>query len=204
MGELVLPAPTPTSIVGDTSDEGDVLSTPDETAVEEISPSGLAPTTDETACRISDLGSPGSLGRWKARPCLDRTRRQSVGRCERHFPFTLMRRMGTPIASRWAHIALRDTLLAKAHSPRDVNPIDWVAERSWLLLRLGEADAARMLVDEVDTDRFTPKMVQVAVQTAPRQPMRRHFVRSKPAFANPIPAFVHYSGNVCLACRRSG
>jgi hypothetical protein len=31
---------------------------------------------------------------------------------------------------------------------------------------MGEADGARMLVAEVDTDRFTPKMVQVAVQSA--------------------------------------
>jgi hypothetical protein len=82
------------------------------------------------------------------------------------FLTTLMRRMDAPIASRWAHIALRDALLAKARAPRDVNPIDWVAERSWLLLRMGEADAARMLVDGVDTDRFTPKMLQVAVQSA--------------------------------------
>jgi hypothetical protein len=74
--------------------------------------------------------------------------------------------MDTPIASRWAHIAVRDALLAKARAPRDVHPVDWVAERSWLLLRMGEADAARMLVDGVDTDRFTPKMLQVAVQSA--------------------------------------
>ena len=46
------------------------------------------------------------------------------------------------------------------------NPVDWVAERAWLLLRMGEADAARMLIAGVDTDRFTPKMVQVAVQSA--------------------------------------
>jgi len=78
----------------------------------------------------------------------------------------LMRRMDTPIASRWAHIALRDALLAKAKAPSQVNPVDWVAERAWLLLRLGEADAARMLVSGVDTDRFTPKMVQVGVQSA--------------------------------------
>lgn len=82
------------------------------------------------------------------------------------FLSTIMRRMDTPIASRWTHIALRDALLAKAHAPRDVSPVDWVAERAWLLLRMGEADAARMLVAGVDTDRFTPKMVQVAVQTA--------------------------------------
>lgn len=82
------------------------------------------------------------------------------------FLATLMHRMQTPIASRWAHIALRDALLAKARAPVNVNPVDWVAERSWLLLRLGEADAARMLVAGVDVDRFTPKMVQVAVQSA--------------------------------------
>ena len=82
------------------------------------------------------------------------------------FLSTLMRRMHTPIASRWAHIALRNALLAKLHSPVGVHPVDWVAERAWLLLRLGEADGARMLVAGVDTDRFTPKMVQVAVQSA--------------------------------------
>ena len=82
------------------------------------------------------------------------------------FLSTLMRRMDTPLASRWAHIALRDALLAEARAPRHVNPVDWVAERAWLLLRMGEADAARMLIAGVDTDRFTPKMVQVAVQGA--------------------------------------
>ena len=82
------------------------------------------------------------------------------------FLSSLMRRMDTPLASRWAHIALRNALLAKAHAPVGVNPIDWVAERSWLLLRLGEADGARLLVAGVDSDRFTPKMTQVGVQSA--------------------------------------
>ena len=82
------------------------------------------------------------------------------------FLSTLMRRMETPLASRWAHIALRQALLAKARAPRDVNPVDWTAERAWLLLRMGEADAARMLLVAVDADRFTPKAVQVYVQTA--------------------------------------
>jgi hypothetical protein len=82
------------------------------------------------------------------------------------FLSSLMRRMETPIASRWAHIALRNALLARTHAPRSVNPVDWVAERSWLLLRLGEADAARMLIADVDSDRFTPKLFQVGVQSA--------------------------------------
>ena len=39
-----------------------------------------------------------------------------------------------------------NALLAKVRAPRNVNPVDWTAERAWLLLRMGEADAARMLV----------------------------------------------------------
>lgn len=78
----------------------------------------------------------------------------------------LMRRMDTPFASRWAQIGLRNTLLAKAVSPADVHPADWAAERAWLLLRMGEADAAKLLIASVDTDRFTPKMNQVALQSA--------------------------------------
>jgi hypothetical protein len=82
------------------------------------------------------------------------------------FLASLMRRMETPIASRWAHIALRNALLARAAAPRNVNPVDWAAERAWLLLRMGEADAARMIVSGVDVDRFTPRMFQVGVQSA--------------------------------------
>lgn len=88
------------------------------------------------------------------------------GQASGPFLSSLMRLMDTPIASRWAHIGLRNALLASAHAPRDVNPVDWAAERAWLLLRMGEADAARMLIASVDTDRFTPKMTQVAVQSA--------------------------------------
>ena len=78
----------------------------------------------------------------------------------------LLRRMDTPLASRWGHIVLRSALLAKSDAPIGVHPADWAAERAWLLLRMGEADAARMLVATIDTDRFTPKMVQVATQAA--------------------------------------
>ena len=82
------------------------------------------------------------------------------------FLSSLMRRMDTPLASRWTHMALRDALLASARPPRGINPVDWAADRAWLLLRMGEADAARMIVTDIDTDKFTPKMTQVAVQTA--------------------------------------
>lgn len=88
------------------------------------------------------------------------------GAASGRFLEALMRRMDTPLTSRWLHMGLRNALLAEVRAPRGVHPVDWTAERAWLLLRMGEADAARMLVAGVDTDRFTPKMIQVAVQTA--------------------------------------
>jgi hypothetical protein len=78
----------------------------------------------------------------------------------------LLRRTSAPLASRWAHITLRNALLTRIPAPPDVNPADWAAERAWLLLRMGEADGARMIVSGVDVADFTPKMYQVGVQSA--------------------------------------
>jgi hypothetical protein len=82
------------------------------------------------------------------------------------FLSTLMRRVEAPIASRWASILLRRALLSRVPQPSVVPPADWVAERAWLLLRMGEADGARMLVQSVDVDRYTPKLIAVATQAA--------------------------------------
>ena len=82
------------------------------------------------------------------------------------FMSQVMRRIKAPIASRWASIALRRALLSKAVTPSRVNGADWAAERAWLLLRMGEADSARMLVQAVDVDQYTPKMFDVAMQAA--------------------------------------
>ena len=78
----------------------------------------------------------------------------------------LMRRVDAPIASRWLSIALRRTLLARLDTPARVNGADFAAERAWLLLRMGEAVSARAVVQAVDSDNYTPKLFQVAMQTA--------------------------------------
>lgn len=88
------------------------------------------------------------------------------GNVNGRFASTLMRDLKAPIASRWASILLRRVLLTQAPAPGGVEGADWVAERAWLLLRMGEADAARLLVSSVDVDRFSPKMFDVAQQTA--------------------------------------
>jgi hypothetical protein len=90
----------------------------------------------------------------------------AFGSANGRFLSTLMRRTEAPLPSRWASILLRRALLSRVPAPSWVHPVDWVAERAWLLLRMGEADAARMLVQSVDVDQFTPKMFSVAVQTA--------------------------------------
>ena len=78
----------------------------------------------------------------------------------------LMRRLQAPIASRWVSIALRRALLARVDTPRGVNGADFAAERSWLLTRMGESVAARAMAQAVDTEDYTPKMFEAAMQAA--------------------------------------
>lgn len=81
------------------------------------------------------------------------------------FLATLMKETRAPITSRWASILLRRVLLSATDTPRGIDGADWVAERAWLLLRMGEADSARLLVQSVDSDRFTPRLYAIAMQT---------------------------------------
>ncbi len=76
----------------------------------------------------------------------------------------LIKNLHGPIISRWGSILLRRTLLSKVTSPENVNPADWVAERAWRLLLMGEAEAARGLVLKVDGGNFTPRLYTVAMQ----------------------------------------
>ncbi|MCT8000413.1 hypothetical protein NZL82_00805 [Sphingomonas sanguinis] len=76
---------------------------------------------------------------------------------------TLMRRLSAPLPSRWTSILLRRTLAAQMITPRGVNGADFAAERAWLLLRMGEAQVARAVVQSVDTANYTPKLFQVGI-----------------------------------------
>jgi len=76
----------------------------------------------------------------------------------------LLRRLSTPIASRWAHIVLRRALLTQAAAPPGINPGDWIAERARTLLNMGEIDGAKALIDNLPIDHITPRLVRVAGQ----------------------------------------
>lgn len=71
-------------------------------------------------------------------------------------------RITAPIASRWAMITLRSALLARVPGPAGISDGDWVAARAGLLMRLGEAEGARRLIDALPVERFTPATYRAA------------------------------------------
>lgn len=77
----------------------------------------------------------------------------------------ILTRTKAPLASRWGTIMTRRLLASRTATPRNVNGADWTAERSWLLLRMGDAVVARQLVQQVDPDRYTKRLYQVAMPT---------------------------------------
>jgi hypothetical protein len=72
------------------------------------------------------------------------------------------RRCG-PLVSRWGHILVRRALASRLDTPVGMNGADWAALRAGLLLRMGEADAARAMVQSVDSGFFTPGLEDAAM-----------------------------------------
>jgi len=157
--------PTPSGVpVGDYVPGVGNTNLPSVAAAPEAPPetAAAAPASDElppVARRSPDVVGP--LGPSDTGLGLD-----SFGSANGRFLMTLMRRVDAPVASRWVSIMLRRALLSRVPTPSSVRAVDWVAERALLLLRMGEADGARMLVQAVDVDRYTPRMYAVAAQTA--------------------------------------
>ncbi|OYY90586.1 MAG: hypothetical protein B7Y45_06440 [Sphingomonas sp. 28-66-16] len=90
----------------------------------------------------------------------------AFGDADGRFLSTLMGRLDAPIASRWVSIGLRRALASRVSTPPHVSGADFAAERAWLLVRMGESMVSRALVESVDTDRYTPKMYEAAMQAA--------------------------------------
>jgi hypothetical protein len=70
-----------------------------------------------------------------------------------------------PLVSRWGHILLRRTLASRLDTPVGMNGADWAALRAALLLRMGEADAARDLVQSVDSGSYTRSLEDAALSS---------------------------------------
>lgn len=77
----------------------------------------------------------------------------------------LMDKTNAPLVSRWGSILLRRALLTSADTPTTINGADFAASRASLLVRMGEANAARAMVQSVDPDKATPKFLAAAMDT---------------------------------------
>ena len=75
----------------------------------------------------------------------------------------LLTKMRGELVSRWGHILLRRALASRLDTPVGMNGADWAALRAQALLRMGEADAARAMVQEVDNGFYTPGLEEAAM-----------------------------------------
>jgi hypothetical protein len=90
----------------------------------------------------------------------------AFGRSNGGYLVSLMNDLDAPVASRWASILLRRVLMSRLRAPAGTDPVNWVGVRADLLLRMGEADGARMLVQSIDQSEFTPRFIEAAARTA--------------------------------------
>jgi hypothetical protein len=67
------------------------------------------------------------------------------------------------LVSRWGHILLRRALASRLDAPTGMDPAEFAAMRAALLVRMGEGDGARALVQDVDTANFSPELTQAAL-----------------------------------------
>lgn len=137
-------------------EEVNALDSTVETADQQSTRQADIPATARRDPAVAGLYSPESKG----------LPAQPWGRMNGQALATILRGTQAPVALRWADIGLRGALTVSAPAPGGIDPVDWTAERTMLLLRMGEADAARLLAAQIDNDRYTPKMQQVALQTA--------------------------------------
>ncbi|MBB4859804.1 hypothetical protein HNO88_003136 [Novosphingobium chloroacetimidivorans] len=69
------------------------------------------------------------------------------------------------LVSRWGHILLRRALATRLDAPRGMSPQDFLALRVGLLLRMGEPEAARAILQDIDAGNYTPDLGGVALDT---------------------------------------
>lgn len=69
------------------------------------------------------------------------------------------------MVSRWGHILLRRALASRLNAPPGMAPQEFLALRVGLLVRMGEVDAARAILQDIDPGNFTPELSSAAIQT---------------------------------------
>lgn len=67
------------------------------------------------------------------------------------------------LVSRWGHILLRRALASRLDAPQGMNPADFAAARAALLVRMGEGEVARAVVQDVDAGNYTDSLTRAAL-----------------------------------------
>lgn len=67
------------------------------------------------------------------------------------------------LVSRWGHILLRRALASRLDAPLGMNPADFAASRAALLVRMGEGEVARAVVQDVDAGNYTDSLTRAAL-----------------------------------------
>lgn len=65
------------------------------------------------------------------------------------------------MVSRWGHVLMRRALASRLAPPRGISAPDFMAMRVALLLRMGEVDAARAVLQDMDIADYSPAMGSV-------------------------------------------
>lgn len=176
-GQTPAPAPAPTPTLGSSSDAGATPNSSNTAGALPALPPLVLPTPTPTPSPTPDaaqlalyempafarrsLTRVGPIGAGDGGVSAD-----AFGRADGRYLEVLMRRLSAPLPSRWMSITLRRLLASQLNTPSHVNGADFAAERAWLLLRMGEAVAARAVAQSVDAGNVTPKLAQVWMQTA--------------------------------------
>ncbi|MEZ5743266.1 MAG: hypothetical protein R3D89_05940 [Sphingomonadaceae bacterium] len=118
---------------------------------------GLTPSFDIPKAKRRSASEVGVIGRGEGgfAPGSLATQRASLVRA------TLAGNRGR-LVSRWGHILLRRALASRLDAPADMKPGDFLALRAALLLRMGEAEAARAMVQDLDTGFYTNDLTNAA------------------------------------------
>lgn len=67
------------------------------------------------------------------------------------------------LVSRWGHILLRRALVSRMDAPAGMNPADFAGGRAALLVRMGEGELARAVVQDVDAGNYSDSLTRAAL-----------------------------------------
>lgn len=121
---------------------------------------GLKPKSDMPAAARRSMKQVGVLGAGEGGMPAGSLARQNAALIE-----AALDKNNGRMVSRWGHILLRRALASRLDTPAGMNPADFTAKRAALLLRMGEGDVARALVQDVDAANYSPALIQTAMDT---------------------------------------